>query len=136
MTKLVGRLEKIYREFGYVVSKQHNVTRPGSEGALQIKREMTAMRKTPPTEIGGERVVSVRDYATGGELPPSDVLAFQLEGGTRITMRPSGTEPKIKYYFDVVEVLRPDEDFATGKARATSRLQALMKAFIALTASL
>lgn len=133
---ILGRLEKIYREFGYVVSKQHNVTRPGSEGAAQINREMAAMRSAPPSAIGDERVVSVRDYALGGDLPKTNALAFELEGGTRITMRPSGTEPKIKYYFDVVESLRADEPFDTGKARATARLNALMTAFTTLTSSL
>jgi phosphomannomutase len=133
---ILGRLEKIYREFGLVVSKQHNITRPGSEGAAAIKREMAAMRAKPPTTIGGERVESVRDYSKGDDLPPSDVLAFTLHGGTRITMRPSGTEPKIKYYFDVVEPLTADEPFEEGKARAQRRLETLMKAFVELTAKL
>jgi len=144
---VLGRLEKIYREFGLVVSKQHNVTRPGAEGALQIKIEMTAMRKRPPHAIGNEKVVAIRDYqqrvrtslgdnATDPlDLPPSDVLAFELEGGSRVTMRPSGTEPKIKYYFDVVEPLRGGEPFAEGTARANARLKALMDAFVALAAS-
>jgi phosphomannomutase len=145
---VLGRLEKIYREFGLVVSKQHNVTRPGSEGAAQIKREMAAMRSSPPHTIGNEKVIAIRDYqlrvrtsvgdnATDPlDLPPSDVLAFELEGGSRVTMRPSGTEPKIKYYFDLVEPLRSGEPFADGTSRANARLTRLMDAFIALTASL
>lgn len=133
---VLGRLESIYREFGLVVSRQHNVTRPGSEGKEAIKREMSAMRAAPPSTIGSERITAVRDYLPGSELPSSDVLTFQLEGGSRVTMRPSGTEPKIKYYFDVVEALTPGEPFEQGRARATARLEALMKAFIALAAGL
>ncbi len=133
---VLGRLERIYREFGLVVSRQHNVTRPGSEGKEAIKREMAAMRASPPSTIGAERITSVRDYLPGDELPSSDVLTFHLEGGSRVTMRPSGTEPKIKYYFDVVETLTADEPFEHGRARATARLEALTKAFIALTAGL
>lgn len=133
---ILGRLEKIYREFGLVVSRQHNVTKKGSEGAAAIKREMSAMRNAPPQTIGDERVVRVHDYLPGGELPSSDVLTFHLEGGSRVTMRPSGTEPKIKYYIDVVETLSADEPFETGKARALARLDALIAAFVTLTAKL
>jgi phosphomannomutase len=132
---ILGRLEKIYREFGLVVSKQHNITRPGTEGAAQIKREMAAMRASPPSTIGSEKVIAITDYLPGKELPSSDVLTFRLEGGSRVTMRPSGTEPKIKYYFDIVEPLTRDEPFEQGRTRATARLQALMQSFIALTAS-
>ena len=144
---VLGRLESIYRQFGLVVSKQHNVTRPGSEGAAAIKREMAAMRAAPPRRIGDERVVGVRDYLhkvrtsfDGNEpepleLPASDVLAFELEGGSRVTMRPSGTEPKIKYYLDVVEPLAANESFDIGRARALARLDRLEKVFVALTAS-
>jgi len=144
---VLGRLEKIYREFGLVVSKQHNITRPGAEGAARIKREMAAMRKAPPHTIGNEKVIAIRDYeqrvrtsvgdnATDPlDLPPSDVLSFELEGGSRVTMRPSGTEPKIKYYFDVVEQLREGEPFAEGTARANVRLTKLMDAFVALANS-
>src|SRR5207244_10435628 len=116
---VLGRLEAIYRRFGLVVSRQHNVTRPGAEGADRIRREMQNVRKAPPSSIGNERVLAVRDYlkqvrtelASGAEtklsLPKSDVLAFELESGSRITMRPSGTEPKIKYYIDVRSEVSP-----------------------------
>ncbi|MBI2390867.1 MAG: phospho-sugar mutase [Deltaproteobacteria bacterium] len=145
---VLGRLEAIYRQFGLVVSKQHNVTRPGTEGAARIKREMAAMRAAPPRVIGDEKVIAVRDYlsrvrtsfgddATDPlDLPPSDVLSFELEGGSRVTMRPSGTEPKIKYYLDVVEPLGAKEPFETGRARALSRLDRLEKAFVTLTAAI
>ncbi|GAC1354569.1 MAG: phospho-sugar mutase [Polyangiales bacterium] len=141
---VLGRLEAIHRRFGLVVSKQHNVTRKGADGAAQIKREMAAVRARPPTTIGDEKVLAVRDSlgqlrspldggtATALTLPRSDVLAFELAGGTRITMRPSGTEPKIKYYFDVREPIAPGEPFAEGRARAVRKLEALEKAFVEL----
>jgi phosphomannomutase len=144
---VLGRLEAIYREFGLVVSKQHNVTRPGGEGAAAIRREMAAMRSAAPSNIGEERVVAVCDYLRqtrtprdGGAperlaLPPSDVLTFELEGGSRVTMRPSGTEPKIKYYLDVVEPLAAEEPFDAGRARALARLARLEAAFVALAAA-
>jgi phosphomannomutase len=141
---VLGRLEAIYRQFGLVVSRQHNVTRTGSDGAARIKREMTGVRSALPKTIAGENVVATRDYlvserragdsTTKLDLPASDVLAFELEGGSRITMRPSGTEPKIKYYFDVREPVGAGEPFEAARARAISRLDALEKAFVALAA--
>lgn len=129
---VLGRLEAIYRRFGLVVSRQHNVTRKGQDGAAAIRAQMAAMRAAPPTVLGAERVVRVIDYAdpeaTG--LPASDVLTFDLGGGSRVTMRPSGTEPKVKYYFDVVEPLREGEPFVDGRSRALARLDALEKEFV------
>jgi phosphomannomutase len=131
---VLGRLEAIHRAFGLVVSKQRNVTHKGTEGAAEMRAKMAAMRKNPPKKIGGEHVVAVRDYlashrtslgdgaVTPIDLPKSDVLAFELEGGTRVTVRPSGTEPKIKYYFDVIEPLAAGESLEAGRARAAERL--------------
>jgi phosphomannomutase len=139
---VLGRLERIHREFGLVVSKQRNVTHKGSEGAAEMKAKMDALRKSPPRELGGEPVVAVRDYLASNrrslgdgamtpiDLPKSDVLAFELEGGTRVTVRPSGTEPKIKYYFDVVEPLTSDEPLSAGKTRAEARLAKLEAALL------
>ncbi len=129
---VLGRLEAIYREFGLVVSRQHNVTRKGQDGAARIRAEMSAMRAHPPTTIGGEAVKAIKDYADAAAtgLPHADVLTFELGGGTRVTMRPSGTEPKIKYYFDVVEPLRAGEPFADGRSRANARLDAIETDFV------
>jgi phosphomannomutase len=139
---VLGRLETIHRPFGLVVSKQRNVTHKGSEGAAEMKAKMAALRKHPPHDLGGEAVVAVRDYLLSNrrslgdgamtpiDLPKSDVLAFELEGGTRVTVRPSGTEPKIKYYFDVVEPLSASESLSAGRARAEARLARLESALL------
>ena len=65
-------------------------------------------------------------------LPPSNVIAYELEGGRRVTLRPSGTEPKIKYYFELKETLGGGEPVAQARTRAEARLQALMESFVAL----
>ena len=65
-------------------------------------------------------------------LPPSNVLVYELDGGSRIIARPSGTEPKIKFYFDVREAVAADEPLADAEARAAARLDALARAFAAL----
>ena len=133
----LGRLEAIYRQFGLVVSRQHNVTRKGQDGAAQIQAQMAGLRAHPPTTIGGETVTAARDYAdpSATGLPHADVLTFLLGGGTRVTVRPSGTEPKIKYYFDVVETMRAGEPFTDGRSRAQARLDSIEEDFVTRAAA-
>ena len=103
----------IYREFGLYKEKLVSLTKKGISGTEEIKAMMARFRETPPTEIGGEKVVEIRDYKTleakdliSGkttpiDLPKSDVLQFFTETGSKISIRPSGTEPKIKFYFSM-----------------------------------
>lgn len=103
----------IYVKFGFYLEDLVSITKKGKTGAEEIKRMMTGYRSDPPKEINGLSVIAVKDYLkqvetnlhTGKEyaidLPKSDVIQFYLEGGSKITVRPSGTEPKIKYYFGV-----------------------------------
>ena len=94
-------LQKIYQEFGIFREKLLSVTLKGKDGAEQIAQLMKDFRATPPTMIGDEKVIKVIDYNKPEEtgLPKSNVLRFFGEGGSVVTVRPSGTEPKIKYYF-------------------------------------
>ena len=94
-------LQKIYAEFGIYREKLLSVTLKGKDGAEQIAQLMKDFRATPPAQIGDEKVVKVIDYNKPEEtgLPKSNVLRFFGEGGSVVTVRPSGTEPKIKYYF-------------------------------------
>ncbi len=103
----------IYREFGLYKEKLVSLTKKGISGTEEIKAMMAKFRNTPPTEIAGEKVVEVRDYKileakdlhtgkiTPINLPKSDVLQFFTETGSKISIRPSGTEPKIKFYFSM-----------------------------------
>ena len=103
----------IYAEYGLFREKLVNVVRKGAEGAAEIKSMMEGYRNNPPKDIAGSRVVMVNDYlaqastdlATGKKTPllleKSNVLQFFLADGTKISVRPSGTEPKIKFYFSV-----------------------------------
>ncbi|MCI0670217.1 MAG: phospho-sugar mutase, partial [Myxococcaceae bacterium] len=131
-TTVLGYLEEIQREHGLFVSAQKSVTLPGAEGLATMARIMDAFRAGPPKRIGSASVVSVMDYARGGPLPPSNVLAFVLEGGARVTLRPSGTEPKIKYYFELKELPRMGEPIVAAHARAQERLATLESAFLVL----
>lgn len=106
-------LMDIYKEFGLYKEKLVSLTKKGISGTEEIKALMAKFRTTPPTEIDGEKVVEIRDYkaseakdlltgkVTVINLPKSDVLQFFTESGSKITVRPSGTEPKIKFYFSM-----------------------------------
>ena len=106
-------LMDIYKEFGLYKEKLVSLTKKGISGTEEIKALMTKFRTTPPTVIAGEKVIEIRDYklqeandlstckVTPITLPKSDVLQFFTESGSKITIRPSGTEPKIKFYFSM-----------------------------------
>ena len=103
----------IYEKYGYFAEGMHTITLKGIEGAEQIKSMMEKIRTNPLTEIDGLKVLSFRDYKKGEildlttkektktNLPESNVLYFDLENNSWCCMRPSGTEPKIKFYFGV-----------------------------------
>lgn len=135
-TTLLGYLEEIQRAHGLFVAKQYNATLPGAQGAAAIAQVMEAFRQSPPSSIGEFRVVAAKDYRQpSGSLPPSNVIAYELEGGGRVTLRPSGTEPKIKFYFELPETLGESEPLPEAKNRAMRRLEALEQAFLTLSRS-
>ena len=110
---LWDQMNKIYEKYGYYKEKQLSITLKGAEGAEQIKKMMDKMRKNPPEKIGNYIVKSVGDYEaqtihnneTGEEvstnLPKSNVLYYDLNENAWCCVRPSGTEPKIKFYIGV-----------------------------------
>ena len=111
---LIDAMEELYRKYGYYREGMSSLTRKGADGAEEIRQRMEAMRSNPPETLAGVRVLAVRDYLAGtvrdlttGEvrptgLPKSNVLYYELEGGAWCCARPSGTEPKIKFYEGVV----------------------------------
>ena len=97
---------------------------------------MRRIRAAPPADLGGVAVDTVTDFAAadnGTGLPPSDVLRFALAGGSRVVIRPSGTEPKIKAYLEVTEP--PDDELGTARAAAETRMAPLRTAVTALLGS-
>ncbi len=133
-------LERLARSYGLFLSDQRSLVRKGPQGAAEIASMMDQLRKKPPRAIGGDGVIAVRDFQAGLEhrdgrsrpidLPKSNVMAFDLESGARVIARPSGTEPKLKFYFDLREEVSPREAFDTTQARARARLDALVSAFL------
>ena len=106
-------LEQLYVDYGFYKEHLISITKKGIEGANQIKQMMVDMRENPVSEINGQRVIMVEDYQNSTArnlltneteslfIPKSDVLIYYLEDGSKICARPSGTEPKIKFYFSV-----------------------------------
>ena len=113
----------IYVQYGFYKEKLINIVRKGKEGADEIRAIMTRYRINPPEKINNSRVIKINDYEkqishnilTGSknciELIKSDVLQFFLADGTKISIRPSGTEPKIKFYFSVNTKLASSDKF-------------------------
>ena len=143
-TTVLAHLESLYRLYGLFTSGQTTITKRGAEGIAQLKEIMKKLRKAPPWKVGSHEVLAIRDYQaqvrtdksgakTPITLPKSDVLAFELASGSRIIARPSGTEPKCKFYFDVKETMQPGETLAAAETRAALTQKELATAMAALT---
>jgi phosphomannomutase len=96
-----------------------------------LGRMVDRLRRTPPAEIGGFAVESVDDLATGGDLPPTEGLRYRLEGGARVVVRPSGTEPKLKVYLDVVSTAPTAEQRRAETAAALDALRGAVQPLLA-----
>jgi phosphoglucomutase len=132
-------LQDIYLEYGFSKEKMKYVVRKGQSGAEEIRQLMIRFRTQPPLELGGSTMVRVKDYEslveknliTGEERPihlktTSDVLQFFTASGTKISVRPSGTEPKIKFYFEVKGELKSREDYDLAELKADELIDRMM----------
>lgn len=131
---VLAHLEDIYRRVGLFVTEQVSLTMPGSEGLAAIAAMMKRVRSALPTQLGAYAVRETVDLAAASDsgLPPSNVLIFRLDGGHRVIMRPSGTEPKLKSYYEVRVVVGDGETIAAATARGRAELAALRDAHQAL----
>lgn len=116
-SSLYQELLNLYLDFGFFKESLISITKKGIDGANEIKQMMIDLRENPLKEINGQRVICIEDYQTSKgkdfmnneefeiHIPKSNVLIYYLEDGSKICARPSGTEPKIKFYFSVNGVL-------------------------------
>lgn len=113
----------LYEKYGYYKESQLPITLKGMDGAEQIKQMMDDMRRNPMTKAAGMKVLAVRDYLKPEEtkLPSSNVLYFELEEDAWFCVRPSGTEPKIKFYFGVKGTSMEDAKQKTEALEAAVR---------------
>ena len=129
----------IYVEYGLYKEKLINIIRKGKEGADEMKTMMDGYRNNPPEKINNSRVIKINDYETqfssdilkgtktAIDLTKSDVLQFFLEDGSKISVRPSGTEPKIKFYFSVNMRLESAEKFEESETFLDKRISGIIK---------
>ena len=132
-------LMDIYVEYGFSKEFTVNVVKPGKSGAEEIKAMMENFRANPPKELGGSKVVLSKDYktlkqtdaaghVTDIDMPESsNVLQYFTEDGGKVSVRPSGTEPKIKFYIEVKGEMGCRNCFATADAEATEKVEAVKK---------
>ncbi len=132
-------LMDIYVESGFSKEFTVNVVKPGKSGAEEIKAMMENFRANPPKELGGSKVILSKDYKTlkqtdaeghvsDIDMPePSNVLQYFTADGGKVSVRPSGTEPKIKFYIEVKGQMGCRNCFATADAEATEKVEAVKK---------
>lgn len=132
-------LMNLYEEYGFSYNKTINVVKPGKSGADEIKAMMENFRSHRPTELAGSTVVTTKDYgvlkvydADGNESPldmpeSSNVLQWYTEDGTKVSVRPSGTEPKIKFYIEVKGDMPSPADYVATCDTAEVKVEAVEK---------
>jgi phosphoglucomutase len=129
---------EMYMEYGFYKEELISLTKKGMRGAEEINQMMSDLRANPPSEIIGSKVVEIRDFKTGKiknletgaetntTTESSNVLQYLLADGTKISARPSGTEPKIKFYFSVNEKLNSAAEFDKVDRQLTEKIDAII----------
>jgi len=132
-------LQDTYLQFGLYREQLHSLTKKGKTGLEEIQKMMRELRSNPPQSIGGEKVVKIIDYQEGKEkdmlsgdvkpieFPESNVLQFFTEGGSKISARPSGTEPKIKFYFSIKGELSTKEEYDQKVKQLDDKITAIIQ---------
>ncbi|MGM9657041.1 MAG: phospho-sugar mutase [Alloprevotella sp.] len=130
-------LMDIYKEYGLSVNKTINVVKPGKSGADEIKAMMENFRANRPAELAGSKVVCTKDFGTltaydaNGNATPldmpeaSNVLQWYTEDGTKVSVRPSGTEPKIKFYMEVKGAMKCACEYEGAREEALKKVEAV-----------
>jgi phosphoglucomutase len=137
-SSLYDALLDMYVQYGFYKEELVSITKKGKTGAEEIKALMEKFRNNPPETLGGSKVATLKDYELGFEtdlqsgqksqleLPKSDVLQFITEDGSIISARPSGTEPKIKFYCSVNTALKDRASFKATEAELTEKIKSIM----------
>ncbi|MFX1651877.1 phospho-sugar mutase [Riemerella anatipestifer] len=131
---------EIYQRLGLYQEALVNVVKKGKEGAEQIKKMMTDFRNNPVTSLAGSKVVLVKDYQEQTawdlnknekqpmtDIPKSNVLIYYTEDGTKVAIRPSGTEPKIKFYFSALDKIESEKDFKSKIEILNEKIEVIKK---------
>jgi phosphomannomutase len=139
-SSLYKELLNLYVDFGCYKEHLISLTKKGIDGLAEINKMMVDLRENPVNEINGQRVVCIDDYQNSTSLnritneiepisiPKSNVLIYYLEDGSKICARPSGTEPKIKFYFSVNTTLEKVEDFKEVEDELDNKIKNIIAA--------
>jgi phosphoglucomutase len=137
-SSLYDAMLDMYVQYGFYKEELVSITKKGKSGAEEIKALMEKFRNNPPATLGGSKVATLKDYELGVEtairtglkkeleLPKSDVLQFVTEDGSIISARPSGTEPKIKFYCSVNTALKDKASFKETEAGLSQKIKSIM----------
>ena len=138
-SSLYNELIKLYVEHGFYKEKLVSLTKKGIEGAAEIKQMMADARENPLKIVNGSKVLKIDDYelstskniitgeTTAIEIPKSNVIIYNLEDGSQVALRPSGTEPKIKFYVSVNTTLKSVADFKKTEALLDAKAEAILR---------
>ena len=138
-SSLYQELLQMYVDFGFYKEHLISITKKGIEGANEIKQMMIDLRENPLSQINGQRVVCVEDYQSSKgkdfmnneefeiQIPKSNVLIYYLEDGSKICARPSGTEPKIKFYFSVNCAIESLDDISEAELLLDNKITNIIK---------
>ena len=131
-----------YIKYGFYIEELITQTELGSEGSKKIKDKINSLRKNPPHKLDNSDTILVYDYKKSFvedkrngklskiNLPKSNLMIFESSDGTRVAIRPSGTEPKIKFYFSVNTKLSSKEEFLTKKEYLNKKIKSLIKQLV------
>lgn len=124
-TNLYDFLLQLYTKYGFYQEKQVSITRKGKTGAEEIQKMMMDFRNNPPKQLDNDEVVEIIDYldTEKTQLPKSNVLQYLLKSGSKVSVRPSGTEPKIKFYFSIVVPMKDKGEVETLQTIAFEKIE-------------
>ena len=124
-TNLYDFLLQLYTNYGFYQEKQVSITRKGKTGAEEIQKMMMDFRNNPPKQLDNDEVVEIIDYldTEKTQLPKSNVLQYLLKSGSKVSVRPSGTEPKIKFYFSIVIPMKDKGEVETLQTIAFEKIE-------------
>ena len=138
-SSMMEMLKQLYMEFGFYKEKLVSIVKKGKSGADEIQKIMDNFRSNPPKQLGGSPVIIIKDYLSGESkdiknnkvsninLPKSNVLQFFTEDGSKVSVRPSGTEPKIKFYFGMKAELSKEEDYNKVSLNLENHIDSIIK---------
>ena len=137
---VINYLFEIYKDYGFYYDKLHTITKKGTKGAGEIKKQIEFLRLNPPKKIAGINISKIDDYKTGLsyfingkteklDLPNTNLIIYYLEDNSRISVRPSGTEPKIKFYINLYFKFNETFDLNKESIKSEKKVKQIIKYF-------